>query len=670
MTVTVLLRAGFAWEVATNSPIALARFILTRLTRRMSTGPCERLRARVAAADLLPPIWQLVGWTVGVAAASFLVRWLASVDGRTFTVVWLAAAPQLVALLTSRRRHWPAYLVSFAVVQYVPAWLVLGQRPELAALSTASAVLFAAWVLQPDQDWVNGRTDSVRSWRRFVIYGVVIAPAIAGVIGAASVLVHGQSTGLSSLAATASIWYLAEAVGIAFLAPVLLRWPRSWSTAWRNLSWRQLATSAGFSLLVIAVCLVAAAESNFVLLFLTGVPALLVLIEAGIAAAFWQLAIGAVIILGATYTGYGPFDSQAAGPTESMIHAQVFLLVGYVMVVLVAAALDERNRLSAMDRASHEVYDLVAELTGDLVIVIDARGDVLHHSFAGHGNLALPPGRITRENWLRQVHPDDRHLITNRWNAGRSFASLPFRVRGRDGSWAWFVLHSRYVSNGLSAAIVRDVTAELAVRESLTDMANSDALTGLANRRGLAHRAGEIWLLATELKEPLTALFVDIDHFKAFNDRFGHQAGDDCLRQLADVLHNLADRDNCVVARYGGEEFAIVVAGSADPYAFAAGLSAAVRGLAIPHPESPSSVVTISIGVCTVDPCDNDRYRGVDPEAAVNELLNCADKALYTAKAEGRNRISVAKLDGVLVGEQAHHSRQHAGQAVGGRHDQ
>ncbi|GJF08080.1 hypothetical protein NGTWS1803_11140 [Mycolicibacterium cyprinidarum] len=614
-------------------------------------GRWERLRARVAAADLLPPIWQLVGWTVGVAAASYLVRWLASVDGRTFTVVWLAAAPQLVALLTSRRRHWPAYLVSFAIFQYIPMWLILGQRPELAALSTASAVLFAAWVLQRDQDWVTGRSDSVHSWRRFVIYGVVIAPVIAGAIGAASVVVHGHPSGLKSLATTGSIWYLAEAVGIAFLTPVLLRWPRSWSTAWRRLSLRQFATSAGFALLMIAVCLVAAAESNFVLLFLTGVPALLVLIEAGIVAAFWQLAIGAVIILGATFLGYGPFDSEASSPTESMIYAQVFLLVGYAMVVLVAAALEERNRLSALDDASHEAYQLVAELTGDLVLVLDSTGTVLHHASKELSNLEPRPGRIGKGEWLRHIHPDDRQVIADRLNSSSAGASQPFRVQGRDGAWSWFVVHSRRAANGLSAAIVRDVTAEITVRESLTDMANSDALTGLANRRGLSQRASEIWIRAAELKQPLTALFVDVDHFKAFNDRFGHQAGDDCLRNLAAVLQNFADPDTCVVARYGGEEFAIVVAGSEDPYGYAAGVSSAIRALAIPHPESASSVVTISVGVCTVDPHDEARYRGVDPDTAVSELLDCADKALYRAKSEGRNRISVAELGAPPVDE-------------------
>ncbi|CAA0138371.1 Phytochrome-like protein cph2 [Mycolicibacterium vanbaalenii] len=632
-----------------------------------AAGRWDGLRARLAAADLLPPVWHLLGWTAGVAAASYLVRWLALVDGRTFTVVWLAAAPQLVALLTARRRHWPVYLVSFAVFQYGPAWLVLGQRPELAALSTITAVVFAAWVLQPDQDWVWGRNDSLRSWRRFVVYGVVVAPALAGVIGAASVVVHGQGpTDVRSLATVALIWYLAEAVGIAFLTPVMLRWRCSW----RRQSWRQRATTAGFSVLMVVLCLVAAAESNFVLLFLTGVPALLVLIDAGIAAAFWQMTVGAVIILGSTFAGYGPFVEDAANPTQAMIYAQVFLLAGYAMVVTIAAALEDRNRLTALDHASHQIYGLVAELTGDLVLVLDSSGNVLHHASGGQPNIEPRTERVAQADWLRHIHADDRHRITEQLTSGRSGASPPFRVRGYDGSWSWFVAHSRQASKGFFAVILRDVTLEREVQESLTDMANTDALTGLANRRGLSHRAHEIWLRAQELGQPLTALFVDVDHFKGFNDHFGHQAGDECLQEVADVLAHLAEPETCVAARYGGEEFAIVLAGCEDPQAFAAGLSSAIRALGIPHPDSSSGVVTISIGVCTGDPRDELRYRGVDPDAAVTELLDLADQALYTAKAEGRNRISVARRDVALVGEQVHQPGEHPREAVGGGHDQ
>ncbi|WP_260757140.1 diguanylate cyclase [Mycobacterium sp. SMC-8] len=609
-------------------------------------------RARLAAADLLPPFWSLVGWTAGVVAASELVRFLASVDGRTFTVVWLAAAPQLVALLLARRRHWPAYLLTFAFFQYVPAWVLLDRPPELAALSTLTAVVFAAATLHSDQDWIHGRTDSLRSWRRFVLYAVIVAPAFAGTIGALSVLVHQQGrTDPKSLCIVALIWYLAEAVGIAFLAPVLLRWRRYW----RRHTARQVFMTGGFTVLMVVLGTVAAYESNFVLMFLTAVPALLVLIEFGIAAAFWQMAVGAVILLSTTFAGMGPFVATAVDRTEAMIHTQVFLLTGYAMVVLVAAALEERNRLTALDHASHEVYDLVADLTGDLVIVVDARGDVLHHAFTGHSDLNLPAGRIGRHQWRHQVHPDDLHLIAEHWFAARPGASLPFRIKARDGSWRWLVMHTRHAAKGLTAAVLRDVTLEREVQESLTDMANSDPLTGLPNRRGLAARARDIWLRALERDEPLTAMFVDVDHFKAYNDRFGHQAGDVCLREVAEVLAHLADPASCVAARYGGEEFAVVLSGCGDPYTFATGLASAIRALGISHPACASGVVTVSVGVATVFPRDEARFGGADPDAAVSELLDRADKALYSAKSKGRNAISVAHDDALLVGEQVHH---------------
>ncbi|MGE2832605.1 diguanylate cyclase [Mycobacterium sp. SMC-4] len=619
----------------------------------------QRLRARWRAFDAVPPLWQLLAWTAAVAVTSYVLRWLGTLDGRTWTVAWLAAAPQLVALLMSRRRHWPAYLVAFALCQYIPAWVLLDQRPDLAALSTFTAVVFAATMLHADRDWVFGRSDSLHSWRRFVLYGVLLGPLLAAVIGTVSLLLADQGwPEHSSLVMPVLMWYLAEAVGIAFLAPVLLRWRRYW----RRYTARQLITGIGFTVLMVALGVLAAVESSFVLMFLTGVPALLVLIEFGIAAAFWQMAVGATIILGSTAMGTGPFvvgDSL----TVAMIRAQVFLLAGYVMVVLVAAALEERNRLTALDDASHDVYDLVADLTGDLVIVVDARGDVLHHAFTGHSSLNLPRGHITRAEWEGEVHPDDLSIIANHWRSTPVGASAPFRIKSSDGSWCWFVMHSRRSTKGLAAAVLRDVTLEREVQESLTDMAHTDPLTGLANRRGLNQRAREIWLSALESDQPLTALFIDVDHFKAYNDHFGHQAGDTCLREVADVLQNLAAPDACVSARYGGEEFAVVLAGCDSPYTFALGLSSAIRALAIGHPATPCGVVTVSIGVATVHPRDEMRLRSVDPDfdpdLAVAELLDRADRALYTAKSDGRDAIAVAP----------HHPGGRPREVAGGRHD-
>ncbi len=139
---------------------------------------------------------------------------------------------------------------------------------------------------------------------------------------------------------------------------------------------------------------------------------------------------------------------------------------------------------------------------------------------------------------------------------------------------------------------------------------------------------------------------------------------------MADVLLHLGDLDTCVSARYGGEEFAVVLVGCEDPYTFAMGLSSAIRALEIPHPVTPSGVVTISIGVAAAHPRHELRFPGADPQAIISELLDRADRALYEAKSDGRNTISVADIDTVLIGEQIHHAGEHPREAAGGGHDE
>jgi len=253
--------------------------------------------------------------------------------------------------------------------------------------------------------------------------------------------------------------------------------------------------------------------------------------------------------------------------------------------------------------------------------------------------------------WLSQIHPVDRAILAGFPAAGPAAfpgTSEPFRVLRADESWGWYVLHSRRTEDGLTAAIMRDVTLEREVQESLTDMVNTDPLTGLANRRGLDTRAGDLWLRACVAGEQVTALFVDIDHFKSFNDLYGHQAGDECLRSISDLLAHLADPSVCVAARYGGEEFAVVVAGCDDPGGFATGLMRAIRSLAIPHAGAAKGTVTISVGVATLRPW---RQTFDNADLAVRDLLDRADKALYAAKSMGRDTVSTYREGGVLLGE-------------------
>lgn len=611
----------------------------------MATGIHRWARVTRRAAGRVPPLPRLLGWTLTVGVLCFAVRGLVYLDSWSYAMVWPAVAPQLVALLTSPRRQWPVYLAAFAAVQIIPARFALGLSPEIGVVSTLTAVVFAAVMLHRDQDWVNGRSDSLRSWQRFLFYGVLAAPLLASPIGIAGLVLNGEvGTDARALAYAAMAWYLTEAVGIAFLVPLMLRW-RHYA---RRHTWREVAWFATMTAVTVGLCAASATKSSFVLVFLTALPALLVLIRSGIASAFAEMAVGSALVLGSTFAGYGPFAASLEDPGQAMISAQVFVLGAFTMVVLVAAALEDRERLVALDDVSHKAYELIAELTGDVVILVDADGNVLHRATEGHEILDIPDGPITKARWLEHVHPDDRAARADFPGSPEDGGSEPFRVRRTDGSWGWYVLHSRRTADGLTAAIMRDVTLEREVQDSLTDMANTDPLTGLANRRGLAHRAAEIWSRAAVDGEQVTALFVDIDHFKSFNDLYGHQAGDECLRHLAEVLAHLADPSVCVAARYGGEEFAVVLSGCDDAAGFAKGLVRAIRSLAIPHGGTDTGTVTISVGVATLRPW---RLTGSDPDAAVRELLDRADKALYTAKSDGRNAISMYRDGAVLLGE-------------------
>jgi diguanylate cyclase (GGDEF)-like protein len=171
--------------------------------------------------------------------------------------------------------------------------------------------------------------------------------------------------------------------------------------------------------------------------------------------------------------------------------------------------------------------------------------------------------------------------------------------------------------------------------ETLHRISTTDPLTGVANRRNFDDALVLEWRRAARSRTPLSLIMIDIDAFKAYNDVYGHQAGDDCLRRVAESLQSHLHRAGDIVTRYGGEEFAVLIAGAERDRAgdLAELLRRSVEAMTIEHQASPASnVVTISVGVATMIP-----DRDGDPAA----LLKSADEALYAAKAAGRNRVSV-----------------------------
>ncbi|MCY1269397.1 diguanylate cyclase (GGDEF) domain protein [compost metagenome] len=249
-------------------------------------------------------------------------------------------------------------------------------------------------------------------------------------------------------------------------------------------------------------------------------------------------------------------------------------------------------------------------------------------------------GRMIGEFMPRAAVGGER--LFARLDSGRSIADSEIEWNERD--YIVSVQPVRDMAGGVVGATLAlmDVTKRKRAEAALADAnrqlevyADHDYLTGLINRRRLAE------LLKQEIRRshrdrlPLSLIMGDVDFFKRFNDRYGHLAGDDCLRMISLVLSNNLQRASDIAGRYGGEEFVVILPGTDQSGALhvAEMLRAAIEAQQLPHEDSPLGHVTMSFGVATLE-------AGSAAEPGVSsDLLHAADVALYRAKNAGRNRV-------------------------------
>jgi diguanylate cyclase (GGDEF)-like protein/PAS domain S-box-containing protein len=230
------------------------------------------------------------------------------------------------------------------------------------------------------------------------------------------------------------------------------------------------------------------------------------------------------------------------------------------------------------------------------------------------------------QGWIRDIEASLRHDSQE-------------EVSLADGRW--LQIRTRPTKEGSSLVVVSDVTtikkAELALlgmTDQLRELATTDGLTGLLNRRSLDQ------ILAHELSrtghehQALSVLMIDVDHFKAYNDRYGHLAGDKCLKLVAGCLREAALRPGDSLARYGGEEFVAILPNTDEDGAFilAERLRRRLHDLGLPHEACDRGIVTVSVGIAS--------YAGTVGDRVDTVLLRRADEALYDAKAAGRDRVT------------------------------
>jgi diguanylate cyclase (GGDEF)-like protein len=288
---------------------------------------------------------------------------------------------------------------------------------------------------------------------------------------------------------------------------------------------------------------------------------------------------------------------------------------------------DAEDRLVLCNRRYREMYAETADL-----IVPGVRFEDLLRAGLARGQYPQAVGR--EEAWVAE------RLAAHRAPSGPVLQELP--------GDRWLRIDERRTRDGGIAGVRADVTELVrrghalqtlneqldALNLELRTQSQTDPLTGLANRRLFEQRLAEEVLRAQRHGLPVSLLALDVDHFKRFNDRYGHPAGDAALVQVARALQSLARRPADLAARTGGEEFALLLphTAAAEAQALAEQLLTAVDSLLIPHADSSTArSLTLSIGVATLAP-------GMD----MRTLVRAADEALYRAKAEGRHRVAVS----------------------------
>jgi diguanylate cyclase (GGDEF)-like protein len=186
--------------------------------------------------------------------------------------------------------------------------------------------------------------------------------------------------------------------------------------------------------------------------------------------------------------------------------------------------------------------------------------------------------------------------------------------------------------NAMAAQLGQRERELVATNDRLTVIASIDMLSGLANRRGFQSRLDFEWLRAQQYDSELSLLMIDVDHFKLFNDSYGHPEGDVCLTRLGETLARIAAETMGLAGRYGGEEFCLLLPNTDSKRALEIGemVRAAVESLAMPHCTSNYQTVTVSVGVACTKPNDSQQP---------GDLIEAADAALYAAKHRGRNAV-------------------------------
>ena len=322
-------------------------------------------------------------------------------------------------------------------------------------------------------------------------------------------------------------------------------------------------------------------------------------------------------------------------------------ICGFIVLVTDITALRRADQRAA---ESESQYRLLADQSSDMVFQLDRNQVRRYVSPASREILGYEPHELVGVKPVSQVHPDDAERVAGVFRSlidgTVERTSVTNRIQHRDGHWVWVEVEFRSLRDpqtGEPSGIIgamrniskrKSLEIELAAaNQRLETLARQDALTGLANRRSFDEMLPQCYGRARQGRENFTIVMIDVDRFKLFNDRYGHPAGDECLRRVGGAIA-ASIRQTCdIAARYGGEEFALLLPETDEESGalVADRIRQNVERLALEHGDSSCGIVSISAGVSSI--------AADTPHDGPDMLLRSADLALYAAKSAGRNLV-------------------------------
>jgi diguanylate cyclase (GGDEF)-like protein/PAS domain S-box-containing protein len=589
--------------------------------------------------------WRLVWIFLSV---SLSILWIGAFDRTDFgtNIIWLANGLVLAFLLLAPRWRWPLYLL-FAFAAMFVGSILIGESAGMSLLYNSLnlvEVLIGALLLKRKSTVLPTFVDR-RYLLRFIGFACLLGPAIAAIPFAIFMHLSRNEDFLNVLLG----WAIGDGLGIAVVTPTFVAILQS-----RMRNTHLLRKRWVYPVMVLAVTFVIFSQSQVPLLFLIFPFLILVLTQIDLGWAALSTLIVAIIGGWATVHNRGPLAlATGISPEWKAALLQLYLASAMFTLYTISIVFGNLRKTQGDLRQIAALHKLVVDNSRDVIVLGDLDGTRTYVSPGIRAMTGWEPRDLVGRVFREMIHPADVvevDMAMRALRAGSEGGTLEYRERKRDGDYFWVEGSLRVYRDPATGRpigflnLVRDITERKRSEEHLQSAYRAmeslvvvDALTGISNRRRFDEALANEWRRALRDGEKLSLLLIDADHFKRYNDTYGHVRGDSCLKQIAEAALDVVLRPGDLVARYGGEEFAVVLPGTDETgaKAVAEDICQAVRNRRLPHEGNSPGIVTVSVGCATIIP-----QRGKSPQ----DLIEAADQALYRAKGRGRNRVVVSGL--------------------------